>query len=210
MTLIVGMKCRDGIVVGADTLASTPTCSGVNVTFTIDKVHPIGNSTLFAAAGAVSTIQRVHDALLDYKYELDKGLTLSLRDAIINDLAAIYSKRAEVFKAFHSGEEAGWSADVIIATTKRKGEESSEFVLWHIAKDLNDEIVNCMNYYTTGIGDLSASTLLKLFYHKEIAVKDAIPVVKEVILRVGDINALVNKETNIWFLDKDGVHKHVE
>ena len=200
----MGVKCRDGIVVAADSIAVIPSTLGTDYSFTMEKTLQVGENTLFSGAGAISTLQRAHEVIKSYGDELDEGITCALRDRVINNLVPAYSRRIDVFKTVHRDEDSGWSADILIAGVQKGG---GDFVLWHIAKDLNDEIVNDMGYYATGIGGLSAYTLMKVWYDNNMTIDQTIPLVGKVIRTVSGINPLVNSEPNIWYLDRDGVHK---
>lgn len=200
----MGVKCKDGIVVATDSIAVIPSTLGTDYSFTMEKTFQIGRNTLFSGAGAISTLQRAHQVIKGYGSELDEGITCSVRDRVVNDLVPAYSRRVDVFKTVHRNEDGGWSADILVAGIQKEG---GDFVLWHIAKDLNDEIVNDMGCYATGIGGLSAYTLMKVWHDKDMAIDQTIPLAGKVIQTVSSINPLVNSEPNIWYLDRSGVHR---
>jgi 20S proteasome alpha/beta subunit len=213
MSLVIGIRCTDGIVLAGDKIAVTSTSSKVNVSFEANKIYKIGNRTLFGASGTLSTIQRIHEIMLSFKDNLNTdGLTTEICDKIIGKLAVCYKNRMNVFDMLHKPDESVWSADIVVAGVKEcenkdcpnKENCNCKYRLWHIAKDLNDEIVIGLNYYATGIGDMSAYTLLKVWYDSKMDVKAGSELAKKVIESVASMNPLVSPHTVIYKLDKTG------
>ncbi len=60
MTIIVGVKCKDGVVIGADSKATSAMGPNPLVLITSnDKLQPIGNKGFFATTGSVGLSQRL-------------------------------------------------------------------------------------------------------------------------------------------------------
>lgn len=60
MTLIIGVKCQDGIVIGADSLTTYGSKIEQEVS---DKIQYIGHDAVIANAGAVGLSQLINDEL---------------------------------------------------------------------------------------------------------------------------------------------------
>jgi hypothetical protein len=68
MTIIVGVKCTDGVVIGADSIATS--ASGVTPIMRLesnDKIRIFNNKVIVSATGAVGYTQRLH-------YQIDKAI----------------------------------------------------------------------------------------------------------------------------------------
>lgn len=101
MTLILGIKCRDGIVIGADSMFTVGSAVG-NVQLDDIKIHLLGDSGVVAFAGDLSVSQVVLDDLKE-KWprlieaesgpEVKRIVARSIRDAIGKEFAV--GKREE-------------------------------------------------------------------------------------------------------------------
>ena len=69
MTIIVGVKCTDGVVIGADSIATSSTgAQNVMQIESNDKLRIFGGKVVVGATGAVGYTQRMH-------YHLDRAIT---------------------------------------------------------------------------------------------------------------------------------------
>lgn len=108
MTLILGTKCRDGIVIGADSMFTVGPDVG-NVQLDDIKVHTLGDCGVVAFAGDLSVSQVVLDDLKDKWSSLLEVKSKS-------DVRRIVSRsiREAIGKEFASGQRTVFSAIVAL------------------------------------------------------------------------------------------------
>lgn len=203
MTLIINIKCKNGIVVAADTLGTIPTVSGIKIGFGANKIFKIGNHALFSGSGSIGTIQRAVDILQEYSARIDKGLDTKLRNEIIKKLGKAYNERLDTYRIFHKDdkEKNGWTANIMIACLDKN---TGKPVLWQIPSDLNDEILKDLDYYAAGIGDMAAYALLKHLYKKDVDIEKGMALAQQIVQTVSEINPFVGNKATIAYLDHKG------
>ena len=96
MTVIVGVLCEDGVVVGSDSSATFTAGASPTIEQPADKVFVIGNEAIFAGSGHVGCIQRFKAFLEGIQaapgFRKRKGLDTAkgISTGIINDLASTH------------------------------------------------------------------------------------------------------------------------
>ena len=68
MTLVIGVRCKDGVVIGADSIATYASADGrLTVEQEIDsKISIVDDNMIFASSGAVGLSQEVLDYVRGY------------------------------------------------------------------------------------------------------------------------------------------------
>lgn len=172
MTLVIALSCKDGIVMASDGQATIGS-SGGPVRVEAEKIFKINNHTLFGASGSVGTIQKSLQIIKDIK-DLKNDWTFPIMANVRKQLFPTYCSEVERHVAFHRPLNQNGKlplppiADVILA----KVEEADINIIWHIAPDCNDELLQDLGYGCTGSGDIFAHTLLKGYNIKEINVEE--------------------------------------
>jgi len=98
MTLIVGIRCRDGIVIGADSAATLGSAGGLTISQPTQKLNIIGDRIIVGCSGSVGMAQRISQEVdrlwLSNSFtgtkcasDVDAGLLISnaIRPHIINE-----------------------------------------------------------------------------------------------------------------------------
>jgi len=170
MTLIVALKCRDGVVIASDGQA---TCfsSGGPVRQRCRKIFELPGKVLLGASGTIGVIQRCRDSIKGYSDRLSRGLDelieerrgerveyVTLRDKIKKLVFFINKDERERHKAFHEKESGAPLADLLLVFY---AENEERFRIWHIAPDGSDEFLDELGYGCSGIGDTFAYAFLK-------------------------------------------------
>ena len=171
MTLIIALSCKNGIVFASDSQA-TVTSSGGPVRVESKKIYKINESTLFGASGSVGTIQKglsIIQAIEDLKSDWNVTIMQDVR----KQLFPIYKSEVERHVIFHKTLNPNRIpplpiADIILT----KVQEKEENIIWHIAPDCNDELLQDLGYGCTGNGDIFAHTLLKGFDIRNMEVEE--------------------------------------
>lgn len=171
MTLVIALNCKDGIIMASDGQA-TVASSGGPVRAEAEKIFKINENTLFGASGSVGTIQKSLEIIRNIK-DLGNEWTPSIMTSVRKQLFPIYNSEIERHVAFYRSLNPSGQlppppiADVILA----KVEENGKNIIWHIAPDCSDELLQDLGYGCTGSGDIFAHTLLKGYEIKEIDVE---------------------------------------
>jgi 20S proteasome alpha/beta subunit len=185
MTLIIAIKCKDGVVFASDGQA-TSFSSGGPVRQKTKKIYQIGD-ILFAAAGTVGVIQRCRDmfrdvfdkfseeiareginAIIEERTPDGKVKHISVRDKIRELVFLINKAERERHRAFYDKEEGAPVADVLIAFYDKREEK---FKIWHIAPDGGEEFLEEIGYGCIGIGDIFAHAFIKDYYSSELDIE---------------------------------------
>jgi 20S proteasome alpha/beta subunit len=170
MTLVIALNCKDGIVMASDGQA-TAGSSGGPVRIKGEKIFKINDSTLFGASGSVGNIQRSLEIIRTIK-GLEGDCNSAMMDNVKQQLFLIYhadlQRHVTFYKALNPNQiPPPPIADVIIAKLQENGEQ----IIWHIAPDCSDELLQDLGYACTGSGDIFAHTLLKSYEIKNIDVE---------------------------------------
>ena len=158
MTLICAKTCSDGIVIGADSQATTNTVGG-SVKHKINKVHIIGNNTLFAASGTIGLIQKSLDVITPHIADLDKYLKFETLECIKGSLFPILRNARDLYVDYHKKTEGIPSVDIALMGIDAKQKPR----IWHMAGDAHDEFIDVVGIWATGSGETVGYTLMKSF-----------------------------------------------
>jgi len=196
MTLIIALKCRDGIVIASDGQA-TALSSGGPVRQKIQKIFKLGPNIVFGASGSVGTMQKCRDIIKDYAENLSKGLDIKTREELRQRLFKVLKNEADRHKAFHGESKGAPLADILIVLC----EPEEKYRIWHIAPDCADELLDELGYACTGIGDTFAYTLLKNYYSNEMEIEKGKLVAYRVIRDAIGIGAYgLGEPVDIWIM----------
>lgn len=179
MTLVVAVKCKDGVVMASDTQGVSMTSNNVAIKFTIKKTYRVGRNTIFGASGALSLIQRAKEIFDAHAKELDAGITTKLRDQIIGEMFPMMQKAVERHRWYYN--KADNEGAPIVDTIALVRSPDKEYHIWHIAKDCNEEFLDDVGYATSGSGDVFMHTLLKGYEYSKWTVDEASKSLEELI-----------------------------
>jgi len=170
MTLVIALNCKDGIIMASDGQA-TVSSSGGPVRVESEKIFKVNDTTLFGASGNVGNIQRSLEIIRTIK-DLEGDCNSAVMHNIKQQLFLIYhadlQRHVTLYKTINPNQiPPPPIADVILA----KLQDSGEKIIWHIAPDCSDELLQDLGYACTGNGDIFAHTLLKGYEIKNIDVE---------------------------------------
>jgi 20S proteasome alpha/beta subunit len=199
VTLIIALKCKDGVVIASDGQA-TALSSGGPVRQKIQKIFKLGSNVVFGASGSVGTVQRCRDLIKNFAESLSKGLDIKTREELRQNLFQIMKNEVERHKAFHGNTKGAPLADILICT--HEGDKG--YRIWHIAPDCADELLDELGYACTGIGDTFAYTLLRNYYSSDVDIEKGKLVAYRVIKDAIDIGAYgLGEPVDIWTMKMD-------
>lgn len=202
MTLVIALNCKDGIVMASDGQA-TVSSSGGPVRVEAEKIFKVNDTTLFGASGSVGNIQRSLEIIRTIK-DLEGDCNSTVMHNVIQQLFSIYysdlQRHVTFFKTINPNQiPPPPMADIILA----KLQESGEKIIWHIAPDCSDELLQDLGYACTGSGDIFAHTLLKGYEIKNIDVEKGKLLAYNTIKLGIEIGAYgLGEPIYIWFLKK--------
>jgi 20S proteasome alpha/beta subunit len=170
MTLVIALNCQDGIIMASDGQA-TVASSGGPVRVEAEKIFKVNDTTLFGASGSVGNIQRSLEIIRTIK-DLEGDCNSAVMNNVKQQLFPIYhtdlQRHVTFFKTINPNQMPPPPiADVILT----KLQENGERIIWHIAPDCSDELLQDLGYACTGNGDIFAHTLLKGYEVKNIDVE---------------------------------------
>jgi len=170
MTLVIALNCKNGIIMASDGQATIGS-SGGPVRVGAEKIFSVNKTTLFGASGTVGNIQKSLEIIRNIK-DLEGDWNSAVMHNVIRQLFPIYHADLERHVSFYKT----WNpnqmppppiADVILT----KVQENGDRIIWHIAPDCSDELLQDLGYACTGNGDVFAHTLLKGYQIKDIDVE---------------------------------------
>jgi 20S proteasome alpha/beta subunit len=204
MTLVVALSCKNGIVMASDGQATIGS-SGGPVRVEAEKIFEINKNTLFGASGSVGTIQKSLQIIKNIK-DLENEWTSSMMDGVRKKLFPIYSSEVERHVTFHRPLNPDGKlppppiSDVILA----KVEENGSNIIWHIAPDCSDELLQDLSYGCTGCGDVFAHTLLKGYAIQDMDIEEGILLVYNTIKLAIETGAYgLGEPIYIWTIMKE-------
>lgn len=170
MTLVIALNCKDGIIMASDGQATVGS-SGGPVRVEAEKNFSVNNTTLFGASGSVGNIQRSLEIIRTIK-DLEGDWNSAVMHNVKQQLFLIYHDDLQRHITFYKTINPNQIppppiADVILAKLQENGEK----IIWHIAPDCSDELLQDLGYACTGNGDIFAHTLLKGYEIKDIDVE---------------------------------------
>jgi 20S proteasome alpha/beta subunit len=208
MTLIVGLACKDGVILASDGQLTTFSTGGP-VRRTVSKIKYLGDYKLWGASGSVGMIQKIEAVFSSLPKEiLNASLNEpQLRQTILQNVHALRAHELQRHRALYGQNrdmEAG-VADLLIV------EYQGNARIWHINPDCADEFLEEFGYGTSGSGDIFAYTLLKNFEIKEFSVEQGPLIAYRVLRDAIDIGAFgLGEPIDIWVVDKDRIRKKQE
>lgn len=170
MTLVIALNCKDGIIMASDGQATVGS-SGGQVRVEAEKIFEVNNTTLFGASGSVGNIQRSLEIIRSIK-DLEGDWNSAVMHNVKQQLFPIYhndlQRHVTFFKTINPNQIPPPPITDAILT---KLQENGEKIIWHVAADCSDELLQDLGYACTGNGDIFAHTLLKGYQIKEIDVE---------------------------------------
>jgi len=204
MTLIIALACKNGIVMASDGQATGGSAGGP-IRMPIQKIYRINNHVLFGASGSVGVIQKSRLIISSLSQELDKEWDFDLMEKVRQSLFRIYKNEIDRHRAFYQGTPQedirnAPIADVLLCNFIKKG-DSGQKIIWHIAPDCSDEMLDEIGYGCSGNGDIFAHTLLKNYPIKDLDVEKGKLVAYRVIKEAIEIGAYgLGEPIDIWII----------
>jgi 20S proteasome alpha/beta subunit len=214
MTLIIAIKCKDGLIFASDGQA-TSFSSGGPIRQKYKKIYQL-EKLLVGASGTIGTIQRCRDCIEKYAKTISDGGLNSLisdvlpdgrvqnilvRDKIRQLVFMINKDELERYKAFHGREEGAPLADILVALYDN---EENTFRIWHVRPDGGEELLDELGYGCTGIGDIFAHAFLKDYYTSDLDVEKGKLVAYRVIKEAIEVGAYgLGEPIDIWIMRKE-------
>jgi 20S proteasome alpha/beta subunit len=212
MTLIVALACKNGIVVASDGQATGGSAGGP-IRMPIQKIYPINSHVLFGASGSVGVIQKSKLVIFSLSQELDKEWDSESMEKVRNALFGVYKNEIDRHRTFYKDTpyediKNAPIADVLLCNFIKKGENEQK-IIWHIAPDCSDEMLDEIGYGCSGSGDVFAHTLLKNYPIKELDVERGKLVAYRVIKEAIEIGAYgLGEPIDMWTITEEGC-KHL-
>ena len=156
MTQICALKCNDGIVLGSDGQASVNT-SGGTIRHQLQKIHQIGDNTIFAASGTIGLIQKSIDVVRERYKLLDAGLSLEVLEDIKSHMFNIVKRAKDTYIQYSGKEEGIPIVDMLICGL----DNDRKARIWHMSADTHDEFIDVAGCYCAGVGETFGYALMK-------------------------------------------------
>jgi len=197
MTLVIGVVCEEGIVIGSD---SQTTMGGElkRINRPNPKVLELDNNCIvFAGAGDVCVLQEVEDKVNTILEESnDKGLEF-FRDRVDEIIFQTMKKHVEKHGVMFGNYKNMPTGDFVFSSCKNKIP-----LLCHFAMDGSSEKV--YDYIAVGSGMPYAEVLLKDSYREKLSLDDSKYLVYSVIRDTEDVDNFVGGEIHIKIIKLDG------
>jgi len=214
MTLILAIKCKDGIVMASDGQA-TGISTGGPIRQKCKKIFKLSNNVLLGASGTFGVIQRCRDSikiyadkisseginsLIEEKTSKNKVKMITVRDKIREIIFSINKVEKERHKTFYEKERGAPLADILLAFYDPK---EDMFRIWHVAPDGGEEFLDELGYGCSGVGDTFAYTFLKNYYKEDLKVKQGKIIAYRVIKDAIEVGAYgLGEPIDIWILKR--------
>jgi len=208
MTLIIALACKNGIVMASDGQATGGSAGGP-IKMPIQKIYSINNHVLFGASGSVGVIQKSRLIISSLSQELDKEWDFDLMERVRDSLFRVYKNEIDRHRKFYQGTpqediQNAPIADVLLCNFIKKGHNEQK-IIWHIAPDCSDEMLDEIGYGCSGSGDVFAHTLLKNYSVKDLDVEKGKIVAYRVIKEAIEIGAYgLGEPIDIWTITEKG------
>jgi len=218
MTLIIALKCKNGVILASDGQA-TGISSGGPIKQRCRKIFQLPGNALLGASGTVGVIQRCRDNIAMYSQDIsehgldhtigdieersdEKVKCVTLRDKIKGLVFFINKDEQERHKAFYGDERGAPLADIILVFYDKAQEK---FRIWHVAPDGGDEFLDELGYGCSGIGDTFGYAFLKNFYSEDLDIQVGTVIAYRVIQEAIEIGAYgLGEPIDIWIIEKEG------
>ena len=134
MTVLVGMLCQDGVVIGADTSSTSASASGIpTVEQPVHKISIISNRTLVACTGQIGLAQRFVAVV---KKASEEGL-FSNANTPIGIAKSLFAKGAKDFEETRLGPPLNFGA--LVAFPADRSLHLCEFATGSLQPELKDK-----------------------------------------------------------------------
>jgi 20S proteasome alpha/beta subunit len=209
MTLIIAIKCKDGLIFASDGQATSPS-SGGPIRQRYKKIYKI-EDLLFGAAGTLGTIQRCAEEIKMFGRQISEGglntmieertsdgkvARVSVRDKIRQLILSINMQELERHKAFHGSGEGAPLTNILIVFYDH-GEK--KFRIWHILPDGGEEFLEELGYGCIGIGDTFAHAFIKDYYSPDLSIEKGKALAYRIIKDAIEIGAFgLGEPIDIW------------
>jgi 20S proteasome alpha/beta subunit len=225
MTLVIAIKCKDGIVFASDGQA-TIFSSGGPIRQKYKKIYKIEN-LLYGASGYIGVIQRCKEEIARFGKRIsEEGLNtlieerspdgnvtyISIRDKIRQQIFLINKYEREMHKEFYGKEEEAPIANILITFYDK---EEKKFRIWHILPDGGEEFLEELGYGCVGIGDTFAHAFIKDYYNSDLDVERGKLLAYRIIKDAIEIGAFgLGEPIDIWTMkmvdEKPEIHNLTE
>ena len=207
MTLIIACKCKDGIVIGADSQATFGSSAGPVRKKTLDKIVPITEGILLAGAGDVPLIQKIRKKIEEIPQEIkESGKLEQIKEMVCTQI--VHPLRNDMLTKFRDlygeirGEKEAPDAELIIS-----GYSNGVPKIYLVSHDGLDEEEE--NYCAVGIGDAFAQVLLKDVNTCLLDIERVKPLVYKIILDAIETGAYgMGEPITIWTITNKGKVKN--
>lgn len=189
-TTTVGLKCKDGIVLGADKRAT----SGYLVADKkAQKIHQIDENIALTIAGSVSDaqmyIKMIKAEITLFKLRAQRDLKV---EEVVNLMSLILYNKIRSFSTITPVTQ------FIVGGKDKKG-----FQLFDLYPD--GSITEIEDYFSSGSGSVFALGLLESNYYKDLSVKDAVDLVYKAIYGAINRDIASGNGIEIISITKDGI-----
>jgi len=187
MTTIVGIKCSDGIVIGADTQKTLDAYFYSYKELNYKKIFRIKNDILFAGAGNVTYIEKIKEALSE-RYDNKKN-QLNIPETF-----------EKIFKFVYENYPIDKPFQLIFGCKNSK----KELNLYQIHSQCNiAEKID--HFYTIGTGNFFARYIINNFLDLDLSIVDAVSLICYVLDEVCKIDLNSGTPINIAYLKSCGI-----
>lgn len=157
MTLIIAVKCKDGLILGSDG-AATLKAGDTPIKAKMRKIYKLNDRTLFAAAGTIGLIQKSLEVFKKHSNTLGESLTFEKLAVVRAELFPFLKEAKDRYTQYNYSKTEGVPlVDIVLCGYDEKGEPR----IWHMAADTHDEFIDVVGCYATGIGAVVAYPLLR-------------------------------------------------
>lgn len=202
MTIVVGIRCVDGVVIATDTQSEFD--RGVSVKrLNVTKIHPLNGKFAVAGAGAVAHIVRAVELIrLAMRQAQEEASKDELTDIIITDIiektltAAHKRYNLDRARELEDGSERDFFQPILLCggiCPCADGKQNHYLSVLHSA----GLVEPTQDYATIGSGAAYAEYILKNYYHDKITVDEAIPMAIYAIDEVKQIDPNCGGETRV-------------
>lgn len=165
MTVLVGMLCKDGVVIGSDSIATLSAGNMSTVEHNgVKKIEIIHGKTILACTGSVGLAQRAKHVIENRKPETDENNINSINYAIDISRQVIENMEKTLYPQMQNNlfQARSLSFGALVATINKDGPHLIEFD----STMFQPEIKSSDNWYVSmGSGQLNADTLLEFIRH---------------------------------------------
>lgn len=207
MTIILGLKCKDGVVIGCDSQVGYE--RGVPIKrLNANKIYCLTDNFAAVGAGTVAHIEKVISELRSklVEEELKKRSLLTEPECIdiIEGIVTALHKDYNIERSRFLGTNERDFFDPIVILAGRIGlEEGKEaYGLFLVHSNGVAEVID--DYATAGSGAAFAELLLKNLYFKDIDLETALSIASYTINEVKEIDPYCGGPTKLGFFTSEG------